>query len=95
MVELIDQVVNGHEANEQIMEIIRTVVDTYGAQDTSEIMSSVEAVELSPADNPEQKLAIRDISFHTIMLVPSRVETTEVFTLSAAQAKSLNTAMGY
>ncbi len=95
VVELVDQVVNGHEVNEQIMDIIRTVVETYGPQDTSEIMSSVEAVELSPADNPEQKLAIRDISFHTIMLVPSRVETTEAFTLSAAQAKNLNKAMGY
>ena len=95
VVELVDQVVNGHEVNEQIMDIIRTVVETYGPQDTSEIMSSVEAVELSPADNPEQKLAIRDISFHTIMLVPSRVETTEALTLSAAQAKNLNKAMGY
>ena len=95
VVELVDQVVDGHESNEQIMEIIRTVVETYGPQDTSEIMSSVEAVELSPSDNPEQKLAIRDISFHTIMLVPSRVETTEAFTLSVAQAKKLNAAMGY
>jgi hypothetical protein len=95
VVELVDQVVNGHEVNEQILDIIRTVVETYGPQDTSEIMSSVEAVELSPADDPEQKLAIRDISFHTIMLVPSRVETTDAFTLSAAQAKTLNKAMGY
>jgi hypothetical protein len=95
VVELVDKVVDGHEANEQIMEVLRTVVETYGPQDTSEIMSSVEAVELSPADNPEQKLAIRDISFHTIMLVPSRVETTEAFTLSTAQVKSLNKAMGY
>jgi hypothetical protein len=94
-VALVDQVVNGNEANEKIMEIIRTVVETYGQQDTSEIMSSVEAVELGPADDPEQKLAIRDISFHTIMLVPSRVETTESFTLSSAQAKKLNAAMGY
>jgi hypothetical protein len=95
VVELVDRVVNGNEANERIMEIIRTVVETYGGQDTSEIMSSVEAVELCPADNPEEKLAIRDISFHTIMLVPSRVETTEQFNLTAAQAKKLNTAMGY
>jgi hypothetical protein len=95
VVELVDQAVTDHETNEQIMEIIRTVVETYGTQDTSEIMSSVEAVELCPADNPEEKLAIRDISFHTIMLVPSRVETTEAFTLSTAQVKSLNKAMGY
>jgi len=95
VIELIDKAVTDHETNQQIMDMIRTVVDIYGRQDTSEIMSSVEAVELSPADNHEQKLAIRDISFHTIMLVPSRVETTEAFTLSSAQVKSLNKAMGY
>ena len=95
VVGLMDNIVEGHEVNEKTMETVRTVVETYGSQDTSEIMSSVEAVELSPADNPDQKLAIRDISFHTIMLVPSRVETTEAFTLTAAQAKKLNTAMGY
>lgn len=95
VIELVDQVITEHETNQQIMDMIRTVVEAYGQQDTSEIMSSVEAVELSPADNPEQKLAIRDISFHTIMLVPSRVETTEAFTLTSAQAKKLNAAMGY
>ncbi len=93
--ELVDRVVESHEANQQIMDTIRTIVETYGSQDTSAIMSSVEAVELSPADSPEQKLAIRDISFHTILLVPSRVETTASFTLSSAQVKSLNAAMGY
>jgi len=95
VIELVDQVITEHETNQQIMDMIRTVVEAYGRQDTSEIMSSVEAVELSPADNPEQKLAIRDISFHTIMLVPSRVETTEAFSLTSAQAKKLNAAMGY
>ncbi len=95
VVELVDQAVKNVEANEQVMDILRTVVETYGHQDTSTIMSSVEAVELSPADNPEQKLSIRDISFHTIMLVPSRIETTEAITLSAPQVRQLNTAMGY
>lgn len=95
VIELVDKAITEHESNQQIMDLIRTVVEAYGQQDTSEIMSSVEAVELSPADNPEQKLAIRDISFHTIMLVPSRVETTEAFTLTSAQAKKLNAAMGY
>ena len=95
VIELVDKAITEHESNQQIMDMIRTVVEAYGQQDTSEIMSSVEAVELSPADNPEQKLAIRDISFHTIMLVPSRVETMEAFTLTSAQAKKLNAAMGY
>ncbi len=95
VVTLVDQMMKDPEANQQVMEIICTVVEKYGPMDTSAIMSAVEAVELSPADNPEQKLAIRDISFHTIMLVPSRIETTEAMTLAPEQVKNLNTAMGY
>lgn len=95
IVDLVDQMMRDPEGNQQVMEIIRTVVEKYGPMDTSAIMSSVEAVELSPAENPEQKLAIRDISFHTIMLVPSRIETTGGITLSPEQVKKLNMAMGY
>ena len=95
VVGILEQVEQGHEVNQQILEIVRLVIEQYGPQDTSAIMKSVEAVELCPADNPEQKLAIRDISFHTIMLVPSRVETTSALTVSAVQVKKLNAAMGY
>jgi uncharacterized phage-associated protein len=95
VVALIDQSMKDPEVNQQVMEIIRTVVEKYGPMDASALISSVEAVELSPADNPEQKLAIRDISFHTIMLVPSRIETSAAITLSPEQVKNLNRAMGY
>lgn len=91
----VEQTMKEHEINQQVMEIIHTVVEKYGPMDTSAIINSVEAVELSPADNPEQKLAIRDISFHTIMLVPSRIETSGTLVLSPAQVKKLNMAMGY
>jgi hypothetical protein len=94
-VKLVDQITKDPEVNQQVMDIIRTVVEKYGPMDTSAIMSAVEAVELSPADNPEQKLAIRDISFHTIMLVPSRIEATGAITLSPEKVKNLNAAMGY
>jgi len=95
VVTLVDQMMKDPEANQQVMEMMRMVVEKYGPMDASAIMSAVEAVELGPADNPEQKIAIRDISFHTIMLVPSRIETTEAITLSPAQVKTLNAAMGY
>ena len=95
VVGLVEKIMKEPEANQQVMEIIHTVVEKYGPMDTSAIMSAVEAVELGPADNPEQKLAIRDISFHTIMLVPSRIEAAEAITLAPAQVKSLNSAMGY
>ena len=95
VVALVEQVEQDHEVNQQVLEIVRLVIERYGPQDTSAIMKSVEAVELCPADDPEHKLAIRDISFHTIMLVPSRVETTSSLVVSPPKVKKLNAAMGY
>jgi len=94
VLDLIEQVENGSEAHVEIMEILRAVVTTYGPQDNTQIIQSVEAVEISPADSPEQKLAVRDISFHSILLVPSRIEVTGEWTLSSAQAKAFNAALG-
>ena len=57
-------------------------------------MEAVEAIEISSADELQQKIAIRDISFHTIMLVPSRIDCTGEFTLSPSQITRFNTALG-
>lgn len=87
--------VEGVEANEKIIEIVQAVVPTYGPQDSSAITKSVEAVELSTPQEPDSKVAIRDIVFHTTILVPSRIETDAEFTLSPAILAKINTAMGY
>ena len=92
---LLDQVSKETEPNRQVTEILQTVVNMYGPQDNSDIMKSVEAVEISPAHDPQQNIAIRDVSFHTIILVPARVEVTEEFTLSPSQLSKFNTALGY
>ncbi len=94
VVELVDKVVEGSEVNEQIMEILQEVVATYGPQDNGQVMESVEAIEISSTDELEQKIAIRDISFHTVMLVPSRIECTGEFTLTLGQVSRFNTAFG-
>ncbi len=44
---------------------------------------------------PEDKLPIRDISFHSTLLVPSRIEVQGEFTLPSASISKLNAAMGY
>ncbi|NKB81074.1 MAG: hypothetical protein GKS05_04120 [Nitrospirales bacterium] len=85
----------GEEANVQIMDILRSVIETYAPQDLGEITSSVENVEISPAGKPEEKIAIRDVSFHSILLVPSRIEVSGEFTLPPLTVSSLNTALGY
>ncbi len=94
VIELVDQSVKESEVNEQIMEILQGVVATYGPQDNGQVMESVEAIEISSADELEQKIAIRDISFHTVMLVPSRIECTGEFTLSPAQLTRFNAVLG-
>lgn len=84
-----------HEANQKSLEIIQAVVGTYGPQDTTEITKSVEAVELTTPERPDLKIPIRDIVFHTTMLVPHRIEVKEEFTLSPQELAKLNKLMGY
>lgn len=83
------------EANEQTLAILEAVVTHYGPQDTGAITQSVEAVELSTTHHPEVKLAIRDISFHSSLLVPHRIEVQSEFTLPRDVLAKLRTAMGY
>lgn len=87
--------IEGVEANEQAKEIIDAVIATYGPQDSSTITSSVEAVQLSTPQDPELKIPIRDIVFHTTLLVPHRIEVQAEFTIPAGIAGKLNAAMGY
>lgn len=76
-------------------EIIDAVMTTYGPQDSGTITNSVEAVELSTPQDPEFKIPIRDIVFHTTLLVPYRIEVQAEFTLPPAILAKLNIAMGY
>ena len=94
-VALLLESVEGNETNHQVTDILSAVVGKYGPQDNTQIMNSVEVVELSSPEQPEFKLAIRDISFHTTILVPYRIEVAGEFTLSARTVASINAAMGY
>jgi hypothetical protein len=95
VLKLLPEAVEGGETNERVMEIIEAVAAKYAPQDSGEITKSVEAVELSTPEQPEFKLPIRDISFHTVILVPSRIEVQGEFTLSPRMAARLNAALGY
>ncbi len=92
---LIEKGIAGVETNEKAMEIIKAVVATYGPQDTSAIINSVEAVELSTPQDPTFKIPIRDIVFHTTLLVPSRIEVQGEFTFLPSLQAKINQAMGY
>ena len=87
--------IEGVETNEKVKEIIDAVVTAYGPQDNGAITSSVEAVELSTPQQPEFKIPIRDIVFHTTLLVPHRIGVQAEFTFAPAILAKLNAAMGY
>jgi hypothetical protein len=92
---LIEQGIAGVETNEKAMEILKAIMATYGSQDSGSITSSVEAVELSTPQDPEFKIPIRDIVFHTTLLVPHRIEVQAEFAFVPALLAKLNQAMGY
>lgn len=83
------------ETNEKTKDIIDAVLATYGPQDSGTITSSVESVQLSTPQDPELKIPIRDIVFHTTLLVPHRIEVQAEFTLAPASLSKLNAVMGY
>jgi hypothetical protein len=87
--------IEGVETNEKVKEIVDAVVAVYGQQDSGTITNSVEAVELSTPQQPEFKIPIRDIPFHTTLLVPDRIDVQAEFTCSPARLAKLNAAMGY
>ena len=92
---LLLRTIEGVEANEKVKDIIDAVVTAYGPQDSGTITNSVESVQLSTPQDPELKIPIRDIVFHTTLLVPHRIEAQTEFTLPPAITAKLNAAMGY
>jgi hypothetical protein len=95
VVPLLMKGIEGNDTNEKVRDIMQAVIAAYGPQDVTAITHSVESVELSTPQQPEFKIPIRDIVFHTTLLVPARIEVTDEFTLPASQSGKLNIAMGY
>lgn len=87
--------VTGVEPNEKVKDIFDAVVAVYGPQDSGAITASVEAVQLSTSQNPDVKIPIRDIVFHTTLLVPHRIDVQAEFTVAPAMLTKLNAALGY
>jgi hypothetical protein len=87
--------IEGVEANEKVKDIVDAVVAAYGPQDSGTITNSVESVQLSTPQDPELKIPIRDIVFHTTLLVPHRIEVQAEFTLPPIIVTELNAVMGY
>ncbi|MFQ5930869.1 MAG: hypothetical protein ACE5MM_00530 [Nitrospiraceae bacterium] len=92
---LLKEAAEGVEGNERVLGVLESVVATYGPQDGSEVTKAVEQIELSTPDQPNLNLPIRDISFHSTLLVPAQIETATEFTVTPPKLARLNNAMGY
>ncbi len=92
---LLQKGIEENETNQKIYDILQAVLTNYGPQDVTAITKSVESVELSTPQQPEFKIPIRDIVFHTTLLVPSRIEVQAEFTLPPGLGAKINAAMGY
>lgn len=92
---LLLRAIEGVETNEKVNDIIDAVVGAYGPQESGTITHSVESVQLSTPQDPERKIPIRDIVFHTTLLVPHRIEVQAEFTLPSLIITQLNAVMGY
>ena len=95
MIPLLLNAIEGVEVNEKVKDILDAVVAAYGTQDSGTITSSVESIQLSTPLDPELKIPIRDIVFHTTLLVPHRIEVQAEVAFSPAIVSKLNAAMGY
>lgn len=95
VIPLLLNAIEGVEVNEKVKDILDAVVAAYGTQDSGTITSSVESIQLSTPLDPELKIPIRDIVFHTTLLVPHRIEVQAEVAFSPAIASKLNAAMGY
>lgn len=94
VLKVLEEAVAGVESNERVIEILRAVVVTYAPQDAGAIMKSVEAVEVSSPQQPELPLSIREISFHSTLLVPARIEVDQEFRVAPPLLLRLHTALG-
>jgi hypothetical protein len=92
---LFQEALESNDINRKIGEKVDAVVATYGPQDANAVTSAVEAVELSTPEQPEFTVSIRDISFHTTLLVPSRIEVQAQFTVPPALLPRLTAALGW
>jgi hypothetical protein len=91
---ILEEAAKSDETDARVIEIIQAVAGTYAPQDGDAVTKAVEAVELILPDQLGQ-IAIRDVSFHSTILVPSRIEVDAEFTLPPATLIQLNAALGY
>lgn len=95
VLKLVEEAGQASEPGARVLEMLRAVTAVYASQDSDALTKSVEAVTLILPDQPMRNLTIREISFHSTLLVPSRIEVDADFEVSSAILARLSAALGY
>ena len=91
---LLGEILTSSETNRRVGELMQAVLNTYGSQDPSDVTKAVESVELSTPEQPEFKVQIATISFHSTLLVPSRIQVKAALTIPPEFLGRLTAALG-
>jgi hypothetical protein len=91
---LLGELLDHHDTNRRVGELMDAVIATYGSQDASAVSNAVDSIELSTPDRPEFKVQIATISFHSTLLVPARIQVKAEFTIPSDKLSRLTTALG-
>jgi hypothetical protein len=94
VLKLLDEAWRVDETARNVGETLQAVLSTYGPQDASAVTAAVERVELSTPEQPLAAIRIGDISFHSTLLVPTRIQVQAEFALPPRTIARLNAALG-
>jgi hypothetical protein len=91
---LLEEVMGQNDTNRRVDEHLQAVLATYGNQDASAITTAVDLIELSTPEQPDFKVLIGNISFHSTLLVPARIEVKAEFSIPPPVLARLSAALG-
>src|SRR3989454_12309426 len=73
VLKLVEEAAQASEPNGRVIEMLHAVTTTYASQDSDAVTKSVEAVTLVLPDQPTRYLTVRERSFHSTLILPSRI----------------------
>jgi len=94
VLKLVEEAAQASEPGTRALQLLQAVTTTYASQDSDALTKSVESVTLILPDQSMRNLTIREISFHSTLLVPSRIEVESAFEPSSAMLARLSAALG-
>jgi hypothetical protein len=94
VLKIVDEVWEQDDTSHRVAETLQSVLAVYGPREASAVTAAVEQVEIRTTDDLQAPVRIGDISFHTTLLVPTRIQAQAEFTLPPRTLARLTAALG-